>query len=196
MRKCRIVGVDLGGCAGDKTAIVVLEGEDVLEAYRLKKARSYEQCNDELKYEILRYQPDYIGIDAPLSIPRKLYDPTFKSLLEEIEEGEITNPYLYRETEYFIFKVFGLRPMPPVGDRIGRITARALHFLHEFGRERVFELYPAQIKERYSTIKDFNKDPHICDAYAVALGVQKILQGYTIYPAGDLFQEGWIWPVL
>ena len=193
MKKCRIVGIDLGGCAGNNTALVVLEDSKVVEAFRIAK-QEYAKCNQTLAYLVQKSDPHFIGIDAPLSIPRKLYDPDFRSFLEELSEGEITNPYLYRETEYFIYKTFGLRPMPPVGDRIGRITARAIDLVRRLGKREIFELYPAQIKRRYAI--NFSDDPHINDAYAAAFGVEKILQGLTLYPIKGCFEEGWIYPVL
>jgi predicted nuclease with RNAse H fold len=193
MRARRILGIDLGGCGGNNTALVLTEGGRVLESLRIPRGR-YERCNETLLYLIKKLAPTHIGIDAPLSIPRKLYDPHFKSFLEGLNEGEITNPYLYRETEYFIYKRFGLRPMPPVGDRIGRITARAAALLPHLKEYRLYELYPKQIKQRYAI--NFSNDPHIDDAYAAAFGVERILEGKTLLPIKGAFREGWIYPVL
>ncbi len=188
----RYLGIDLGGCAGNNTALVLLEDEKVVKSMRVAK-QPYSKCNQTLSYLIESMRPDIIAIDAPLSIPRKLYDPTFKSFLENLNEGEITNPYLFRETDYFICKTFGLRPMPPVGDRIGRITARAIDLQRRLGC-KLFEVYPKQIKQKYGI--NFSEDPHINDAYAAAFGAKKISQHKTIYPAKGCFVEGWIFPIL
>ncbi len=190
----RFLGIDMGGCAGNNTALVVLEDGKITRSMRIAK-QSYKKCNKTLAYLIKDIDPDFIGMDAPLSIPKKLYDPTFKSFLEELDEGEITNPYLYRECEYFIYKHFGIRPMPPVGDRIGRITARAIDLLRMLaGAYPIYELYPKQIAQVHKK-REFN-DRHLQDAYLAAFGAMKIAKGDTLYPIKGSFKEGWVYPIL
>ena len=86
-----------------------------------------------------------------------------------------------------------LRPMPAVGDRIARITARAIDLLRRIGR-KFYAVYPKQIKQKYGI--NFSEDLHINDAYEAAFGAKKIGQHKTIYPAKGCFVEGWNFPII
>ena len=69
--------------------------------------------------------------------------------------------------------IFGLRPMPPAGDRIGRLTARAIALLHHFNyhfpyitikgkKLPIYEVYPKQIAQclNFLNFLNYKKDPH------------------------------------
>ena len=119
MQTQRILGIDLGGCMGGTSAYVFLEadgdGVQILDAFKEPRHRNHESCLEFLADACGRHDVEAIAIDAPLGIPSALKDPEAPQLPRE-GSGEILNPYLYRYTDYWIFRRFGLRPMPPAGD--------------------------------------------------------------------------------
>ncbi len=138
---------------------------------------------------------------------------------DKIRSGEIINPYLFRYTDYYLFKTFGLRPMPPASDRIGMLTARAIALLHHFNyhfpyitikgkKLPIYEVYPKQIaqglnflnykKDPHSVLKFFDHkealDEHLLDALLCYAGAQ-ILKGETTQIIKEAEGEGWCFPV-
>ena len=111
--------------------------------------------------------------------------------------------------------------MPPAGDRIGRLSARAIALLHRLEyrfpellihgrRVPIYEVYPKQIA--YSLgIGGYKKDPHslfrrlhvsletfdehLLDALLCAYGAGRILEGHTTQPPAEALKEGWCFPV-
>ena len=225
MQTQRILGIDLGGCMGGTSAYVFLEadgdGVRLVDAFKEPRHRDHESCLEFLADACGRHDVEAIAIDAPLGIPLALKDPEAPQLPRE-GSGEILNPYLYRYTDYWIFRRFGLRPMPPAGDRIGRLTARAVALLHRLDyrfpevrlRDRrvpLFEVYPRQIAltlglEGYKQhpeplfrtlgIAPEPFDEHLCDALLCAYGARRILSGHTVEPPEAVRDEGWCFPVL
>ena len=211
----RYLGIDLGGCMSGTTAYCLIEGDgdsfEIIEIYKEPKHKGHLPCHDFLVDNLLLCKADKIGIDAPLSLPRKLYDPDF--IPEERDAtGEIANPYLFRFTDYYLFKTFGLRPMPPAGDRIGRLTARAMQLLQsqeiEPLRDKIIEIYPKQIalalgnvgykKDKLWVIERLavdcdDIDEHQVDALLAAFGTMMIDLGHTIQPLDK--EEGWCYPL-
>lgn len=224
----KILGIDLGGCFSANSAYVLLEKNG--EGFRLFKKpfmeprhKSFYDCKNFLKEQVLKHSPDIVSIDSPFSIPKILCDKDYKPLNRE-GESEISNPYLYRFTDYFIYKNFGIKPMPPAGDRIGRVTARCMELLREFNYDndnifvsgkkvKIYEVFPRQIGEllvgkKYKkrdreVLKIFGLEnekilekEHIFDALLAAYGAFEIEKGNTIYPLNDkIKEEGWIYPV-
>ena len=192
----------------------------VLEAFKEPKHKDHHTCQTYIIDVLERFEIDAIAIDAPLSLPRPLLYPDTKERPRE-GTGEIINPYLYRYTDYFIFKKFGLRPMPPAGDRIGRLTARAVALLHHFkyifpnimiqGKKvPIFEVYPKQIAQHLS-LQNYKKEPlstlqrlgqtemmdeHLIDALLCVYGGAKILNGDTLPIPKEAEGEGWCFPVV
>ncbi|WP_345741139.1 hypothetical protein [Nitrosophilus kaiyonis] len=182
------------------------------------KHKSIYSCKEFLIKRVIDISPDYLAIDSPFSIPSILCDKNFKPPKREII-GEISNPYIYRYTDYFIYKKFGIKPMPPAGDRIGRITARCIEFLREFHYDgdyikigdkkiKIFEVFPKQIgnilvgknyknkKEKILNILkidnfkyDFLKNEHFFDALLAAYSVFEILKNNTIKPENDTIKK-------
>ena len=192
---------------------------EVIEAFKEPKHKDHVACQKYIVDVLERLDVDAIAIDAPLSLPRPLLDPK-TTILPREGTGEIINPYLFRYTDYYIHKTFGLRPMPPAGDRIGRLTARAVALLHHFdyqfpyitvkGRKvPIYEVYPKQIaqslgfinykKAPAETLQHFNLkmdlDEHQVDALLCAYGGGKILDGKTVDIVDEAKGEGWCFPI-
>ena len=198
------------------SAYCLIEGDGtnftILEAFKEPKHKDHLSCHHFLKQTLIEARAHLIAIDAPLSLPRKLYDPHFVPKPRE-GTGEIINPYLYRYTDYYLFKTFSLRPMPPAGDRIGRLTARCMQLFEDEMikpiKEKIIEVYPKQIAQALEMV-DYKKNPksvlkcldakqeiedeHLIDALLAAYGAMLIDGGKTTHPPeGEL--EGWCYPL-
>jgi len=220
----KILGIDLGGCMSGNSAYIyanVSNGKiEIIESFKEPKHKEHISCQRFLIDLFERLEIDAIAIDAPLSLPTPLLNP--KAVTPPREgEGEIINPYLFRYTDYYIFKTFGLRPMPPAGDRIGRLTARAVALLHHFDYSfpnitvkgkivPIYEVYPKQIaqslgfknykKEPKKVLQHFNQtadlDKHLVDALLCVYAGAKILDKRTINIVDEAKDEGWCFPIV
>jgi len=219
----KILGIDLGGCMSGNSAYIYAEvssnGINILEAFKEPKHKDHISCQQYIIDIFKKYDIDAIAIDAPLSLPAPLLNPNIVSPLRE-GTGEIINPYLFRYTDYYLFKTYGLRPMPPAGDRIGRLTARAIALLHYFEYQfphiiiegkivPIYEVYPKQIaqslgfnnykKTPHLVLEYFheasNLDEHLVDALLSAYAGAKILKGETTQVIEEAKGEGWCFPV-
>ncbi len=223
-KSSKILGIDLGGCMSGNSAYIYAETDgkqiNVIEAFKEPKHKDHYACQNFIINVFEKYTVDAIAIDAPLSLPRPLLHPETKNIPRE-GTGEIINPYLFRYTDYFLFKTFGLRPMPPAGDRIGRLTARAIALLHHFQYNfphiiiknksvPIFEVYPKQIAQHLS-LQNYKKDPkrtlqrlgqtemmdeHLIDALLCIYGGAKILNGDTLSIPKEAEGEGWCFPII
>ncbi|MDA3945930.1 MAG: DUF429 domain-containing protein [Helicobacteraceae bacterium] len=220
----KILGIDLGGCMGGNSAYIYAEVKDgeieIIEAFKEPKHKDHLACQDYIIKIFERLDLDAIAIDAPLSLPRPLLSPHTPTPSRE-GTGEIINPYLFRYTDYYLFNTYGLRPMPPAGDRIGRLTARAVALLHHFDYDfpnltindkkiPIYEVYPKQIAQSLglinykkmpeTTLRHFNKtmdlDEHLIDALLCVYGGAKVLDGCTVEIVDEAKGEGWCFPVL
>jgi predicted nuclease with RNAse H fold len=161
----RYLGIDLGGCMSGTSAYCLIEGDGVdftiIKNFKEPKHSDYLSCHKYLLNILLESQAYKIGVDAPLSIPRKLYDSSYTPLTRDAK-GEVANPFLFRDTDYLLFKVYGLRPMPPAGDRIGRLTARIMQLLNDKSidviKDTIMEVYPKQIAQALGNVA-YKKDP-------------------------------------
>ncbi len=220
----KILGIDLGGCMSGNSAYIYAKVVDntieIIEAFKEPKHKDHLSCQNYIIELFERLEIDAIAIDAPLSLPRPLLTPDAPTAARE-GTGEIINPYLFRYTDYYIFKRFGLRPMPPAGDRIGRLTARAVALLHHFEYQfpyltihdkkvPIYEVYPKQIaqslafknykKDPESILRHFNQkinfDEHLVDALLCVYAGAKILNGETIDIVNEAKGEGWCFPII
>ena len=218
------LGIDLGGCMSGNSAYALIEWKNdkanLLDLFKEPKHKDHISCAHFLKEVLSKQKVDSIAIDAPFSLPKALIDPNFKASPREAK-GEIANPYLFRYTDYWLYKSYGLRPMPPAGDRIGRLTARMIELLQSFGYQApflslpqgktpVYEVYPKQIAlalgyEKYKDksrkildlfgLKDLD-DEHLVDAVLSSYCAYKIAQEQTIFPPCEAQDEGWCHPLL
>ncbi len=220
----KILGIDLGGCMSGNSAYIYAEITNgtikILEAFKEPKHKDHISCQNYIVDVFERLEIDVIAIDAPLSLPRPLLNPHTATSKSE-GTGAILNPYLFRYTDYYVYKTFGLRPMPPAGDRIGRLTARAVALLHHFDYQfphitvkkrqiPIYEVYPKQIaqslglqgykKEPKSILEYFNLkmdlDEHLIDALLCVYAGGKILDGDTVHIAEEAKGEGWCFPIV
>jgi predicted nuclease with RNAse H fold len=220
-----LLGIDLGGCMGGTSAYVYANvtenGITVTDAFKEPRHKNHEACLEFLVNACGRHEVDAIAIDAPLGIPAALTDPAAPQLPRK-GNGEILNPYLYRYTDYYLYHAFGLRPMPPAGDRIGRLTARTAALLHRLkyrfphltvgGRKvPIFEVYPRQIAQHLG-LEGYKKEPsklferlnvtldpcdeHLLDALLCVYAGSRILQGRTVQPPPGVENEGWCYVVI
>jgi len=218
------LGIDLGGCMSGNTAFALIEWDEkranVIKLFKEPKHKEPQPCFAYLKEVLQAYKVDAIAVDAPFSLPRMLIEPGFKAPTREAN-GEIANPYLYRYTDYWLYKQYGLRPMPPAGDRIGRLTARMVELLHSFNYQApfitvnqglipIYEVYPKQIAlslgytrykdKREQILKGFGlqgiNDEHLLDAVLCSFCATKILEKKTVFPPCEAKDEGWCYPLL
>ena len=219
----KILGIDLGGCMSGNSAYIYAEVSSdaikIIDAFKEPRHKEHISCQQYLINIFEKYEVDAIAIDAPLSLPAPLLDPKTVSPRRE-GTGEIINPYLFRYTDYYLYKRYGLRPMPPAGDRIGRLTARAVALLHHFeyqfpyitvkGKQvPIYEVYPKQIaqslhlsnykKEPKKVLEYFHQnlefDEHLVDALLCVYAGAKILNGETTQLIAEAKGEGWCFPV-
>ena len=219
-----ILGIDLGGCMSGNSAYIYAQVSDnnikIIEAFKEPKHKDHVSCQQYVIDIFKRLDIDAIAIDAPLSLPTPLLNP--KAFTPSREgTGEIINPYLFRYTDYYLFKTYGLRPMPPAGDRIGRLTARAVALLDYFGyafphitisgkQIPIYEVYPKQIAQSLK-IDDYKKRPeqvlkhfkqdhledeHLVDALLCTYAGAKILNGESVEIVEEAKGEGWCFPIL
>jgi predicted nuclease with RNAse H fold len=222
--KKRSLGIDLGGCMSGNTAFALIEWDDmhanIIELFKEPKHKESQPCFEFLKEILHTYPVDAIAVDAPFSLPRMLIEPDFKAPAREAS-GEIANPYLYRYTDYWLYKNYNLRPMPPAGDRIGRLTARMVELLHSLEYQApyiqlyqrsipIYEVYPKQIAlsmgytdyktQREKLLQAFTlqaiDDEHLMDAVLCSFCATKILEGKTVHPPLEAKDEGWCYPLL
>ena len=224
-KEYKVLGIDLGGCMSGNSAyvyaMVSADKIEVFDSFKEPRHKDHIACQRFLCDALSRHEIDAVAIDAPLSIPKPLTDPAFQSPPRE-GSGEILNPYLYRYTDYFLYREFGLRPMPPAGDRIGRLTARAAALLNQNGyrfphitlgdrKIPLYEVYPKQIAQHlgltaykhepgllFQRLKtDLHAfDEHLLDALLCVYGGYKVLRGETLYPPEGVTQEGWCFPAV
>ncbi len=217
------MGIDLGGCMSGNSAYALIEWTDnkgrIIELFKEPKHKGHDECSAFLNNAVTQYDYDALAVDAPFSLPKPLLDPTFKPPRRE-GTGEIINPYLYRYTDYWLFKNYALRPMPPAGDRIGRLTARMIEMLQGFdykppfinlpqGKKAIYEVYPKQIAfslgyieykaSPQNLLKQFGlqeiHDEHLVDAILASFAASEILNGNTITPLSEANDEGWCYPL-
>lgn len=218
------LGVDLGGCMSGNSAYALIQWSGkkakVIELFKEPKHKDHHSCAKFLKEVLSEYKCDAIAVDAPFSLPKVLFQADFQPPQREAT-GEIANPYLFRYTDYWLYKSYGLRPMPPAGDRIGRLTARMIELLQAFdyrpplinlpqGETPIYEVYPKQIalalgyekyKDKSSQIlKEFDitetVDEHLIDAVLASYCASMILENKTVFPSKEAEDEGWCYPLI
>jgi len=221
--KTTILGIDLGGCMSGNSAYAFVQWHNkkahIIELVKEPKHKEYHACAQFLEEMLSKHPVDAICIDAPFCLPQALIHPNYKPIEREAK-GEIANPYLFRFTDYWLYKRYGLRPMPPAGDRIGRLTARMVQLLQKLSYKApnvqvngmslpIYEVYPKQIalalgyekyKEKTKTILknfeiDTHLDEHLVDAVLSSYCGSEILKGNTIMPPDETKDEGWCYPL-
>lgn len=154
-----------------------------------------------------------VGIDTPLGFSRAFLDliGTLKPAVSI--GGSETNPYLFRETERFLFRQ-GIKPLSAIKDMIGSQATKGIHVLAKFAQEPsgcgvwtdgevlvAIEAYPSpckgsamvkSLRDGYPPLKhDDEEDALTCAlvAYLFSRQREQLLAPPHDVPAG----EGWIW---
>lgn len=161
-----------------------------------------------------------LAIDTPLGFSEAFRRLVTQWNCEEPIGKSATNPYLFRETERFLFEN-GLKPLSPIKDMIGSQATKGIHVLAKFAPRRVqcgvwsdghiltaIEAYPSACKDNKSpTIQDLRQQYESCwnkhlkhqdekDALTCALiGYLFVTQPDALaYPKESTSRlEGWIW---
>lgn len=218
------LGIDLGGCMSGNSAYALIQWSGkkakIIKLFKEPKHKEHRHCAGFLKETLSKHKCDAIAVDAPFSLPRPLTQADFQPPPREAT-GEIANPYLFRYTDYWLYKQYGLRPMPPAGDRIGRLTARMIELLQNFdyhapflslpqGKIPIYEVYPKQIalalgykkyKEKsMKVLEGFGVtktvDEHLVDAILASYCASMILEKQTVFPPKEAEDEGWCYPLI
>lgn len=159
-----------------------------------------------------------IAIDAPLGFPaavRALIDG--KPFSGELPESYAENPYLYRQTEQWLFERH-FSPLSAIKDMIGSQATKGMHLIRSLGlatsdatcgvwtdgRITAIETYPAvcqrngKAKKFADLLDSLNVSGHsdICDAVCCAVVAYLFAydQDSLMSPQGNPpSSEGWIW---
>lgn len=76
-----------------------------------------------------------LAIDIPLGFSKPLIELlTQGKTVAEIGSAQ-SNPYLHRQTEFFLFER-GKHPLSPIKDMIGSQATKGMHVLHRYGLSR------------------------------------------------------------
>ena len=160
--------------------------------------------------------PITLAIDAPLGFSRAFVGLVSGLKCVESVDGSATNPYLFRQTERYLFE-HGTRPLSAVKDMIGSQATKGMHALAKFapkvarcgvwtdgGTLTAIEAYPSPCKHSalmnalllpYAKWRQANLQDKV-DALTCALIAycfQKTPEKLT-QPGEDVpVSEGWIW---
>jgi hypothetical protein len=115
-------------------------------------------------FRLCQAEPPKVGAPVTMAIDTPLgFSNEFRNLLNGCQAGTIgnsqDNPYLYRATERYLFRL-GRRPLSPIKDMIGSQATKGLHVLAKFAprvqscgvwtdgaRLQVFESYPSASRD-------------------------------------------------
>ena len=225
------IGWDVGGWNCDKNgksrdAIVILDAERKIvgNPWRHNLRESINQAATSAEWIGALFSlcgvsgPDEhtqvtIGIETPLG-----FSDAFARLVTGLEcvpsvGDSATNPYLFRQTEHFLFQ-YGLKPLSAVKDMIGSQATKGMHVLAKFApkvvrcgvwtdgeRLTAIEAYPSACKGS-NTIRDMRKgyaslghedkdDALTCALLAYLYATQPEILAQP--PADVSKREGWIW---
>lgn len=159
----------------------------------------------------------YLAIDTPLGFSNALRNLlSSRSIVEEVPQSYNENPYLYRQTEDWLFKR-GFSPLSSIKDMIGSQSTKGIHLLAQIGAktgpDRVgiwdnetttaIEVYPTTCKS--STLMaslraklkldELRHDDHFDAVYcALTAYLFATNKDQLVGPLEDIdFEEGWIW---
>jgi hypothetical protein len=174
--------------------------------------------NDACGTEIQRSDNIFIAIDTPLGFPvaiEELINGKFVS--DELPQQYSDNPYLYRQTERWLFE-HGFSPLSAIKDMIGSQTTKGMHLLRSLdletssdrcgvwtdGRVTAIETYPAVCQRKGGSqcfmdlVNSLNVTGHrdVCDAACCAvIAYQFAHNPNALIPPQENTppSEGWIW---
>jgi len=154
-----------------------------------------------------------LAIDTPLGFSNAFLDlATGLKAVGPLGDSQ-TNPYLFRETEHFLFR-HGLRPLSAIKDMIGSQATKGMHVLAKFASHRAgcgvwtdaasliaIEAYPSACKgsptirglrQRFSPLDHEDKDDALTCALVAHLFATR--PDALEAPGPEVSErEGWIW---
>ncbi|MDT4850867.1 hypothetical protein FQZ97_850320 [compost metagenome] len=169
------IGWDVGGWNCDKNpasrdALVVLDEQRRIlgQPWRGNLRRPINQALDSADFiarllglcdvEAEAAAPVVLAIDTPLGFSEAFVELLVQGRAVDAIEGSASNPYLFRQTERFLFER-GLSPLSAVKDMIGSQATKGMHVLARFAphiqqcgvwtdhkRLRAIEAYPSACK--------------------------------------------------
>lgn len=158
----RWIGIDFGAKLAGTTAITFLENNHLQTVQSEKKKDADKFCNS----QVSSLHPDFIMIDAPLSLP-----------LAYFGKGD---DYFYREADR------ELKAMSPLF--LGGLTARAMQLAAAWRKQNilVYECYPRMIEMRAFGLSSKNKialEQTICTFLAqkgIGIAAQSFLTAHAL----------------
>lgn len=154
-----------------------------------------------------------LAIDTPLGFSEAFMHLTTELRHVEPVESSDTNPYLFRQTERFLFQN-GLTPLSAIKDMIGSQATKGMHVLAKFAPHPIscgvwtdgttftaLEAYPSACKrsatiqtlrQRYAPLGHDDEEDALTCALIASLFAQ---QRETLASPSDAIplSEGWIW---
>jgi len=154
-----------------------------------------------------------LGIDTPLGFSEELVRLVSERVSVNSIESSATNPYLFRQTERFLFEQ-GLTPLSSIKDMIGSQATKGMHVLAKFApriqscgvwsddsRMTAIEAYPAACKnssiissmhQRLPALDHEDKQDALTCALVAYLFAEE-REKLCLPDALVSKQEGWIW---
>jgi predicted nuclease with RNAse H fold len=156
---CRTLGIDLSSMPKD-TSACLLEWHG--KSARVVRVENH--CTDET-LDDLHAVSTATGIDAPLGWP-VAFRAAVHSWQADHWSPEIRDRLSYRETDFFVRDLLGIRPLSVSTDRIALPAMRAMAFLRRHGVrdcsgvEGIYEVYPAGALKAWGlSHTGYKKDP-------------------------------------
>lgn len=154
-----------------------------------------------------------IGIDTPLGFSDEFTQLVTRLLYSEPIETASTNPYLFRQTERYLFEQ-GLSPLSAITHMIGSQATKGMHMLAKFAPHRTecgvwtdqdvltaIEAYPSackgsetmqQLQTNFPSLGHADKDDALTCAL-IAYLFSKKRTSLAEPPSDTPEREGWIW---
>jgi len=104
-----------------------------------KHARSVQKILTLLRVQVKKAIPVVICVDAALGLPLKaqrLFNHRYlrQTFVPPPERNHLDNTFLFRVTDRFIAKRFGVKPLSVIGDRMGNPSSKALAAVSSLAR--------------------------------------------------------------
>lgn len=232
-RQTYFVGWDVGGWNCDKNrnsrdAVCVLQEQGQLEIVgRVRRGNIRDWINRHTTVQSLvnefcgtsidEHDNVFLAIDTPLGFSNAFRNLlSSRSIVEEIPQYYSDNPYLYRQTENWLFKT-KFSPLSCIKDMIGSQSTKGIHLLARIGATTgpdhvgiwknetttAIEAYPTTCKSSTLmaslraklALDELRHEDHFDAVYcALTAFVFATNRDQLVGPTDEIdFEEGWIW---
>jgi hypothetical protein len=130
------------------------------------------------------YTPVVMGIDTPLGFSTALADLMVHGKAVSKVANSATNPYLFRQTEQFLFQR-GLTPLSAIKDMIGSQATKGMHVLARFAPE-IRDIGVWTDGNRLAAIEAY---PSACKSSAT---MNELKQAFIVGAEGDALQQSYL----